>query len=57
LFQAWLVPLFTNHGLKDNQDESDFFDGAALFYAQEKSLLAARAALEALPGSLIWQPL
>jgi len=28
--------LFTNHGLKDNQDESDFFNEAALFIARKK---------------------
>jgi hypothetical protein len=38
LSQPWLAPLFTNHGLKDNQGESDFFDEAALFLRRVKSI-------------------
>jgi hypothetical protein len=32
VIMSWLIFCSTNHGLKDNQDEGDFSQGAALFF-------------------------
>jgi hypothetical protein len=50
--ESWFVLLFTNHGLKDNQDEGDFFDEAALFYFQKNSLSTSDGERESARGSL-----